>query len=735
MKTLSLRFDHSAMERLRSELRVLDIASRHTELKQVGDEYVGRCPIPDHDDSSPSFTVNESKNVWHCFGCDRMGFDGDAIGLIQAVEGVGFQEAVLEAADITGIDLGESESDDSYRVRQALHEAERFYSETGRTSGIVETFRDERSFSEKTVDAFAIGYAPNAWDGLSKYLSAKGIKKEVMLEAGLVRDGKHGTYDVFRDRIIFPIRDRFGRTIAFAGRRRGSEGAKYVNSPNTRIYTKGHTLFGVHASRKLIRSTKRAVLVEGYTDVMRLWEKGIGAVSPCGTQTKADQLRVLSGARRLLIWMDGDDAGQNGARRAAVAVMERGMEEVIVAMPAGEDPDSWTKSKETEEIEAYLEENGQGFVDSVVGEAGPLHLLSPHERRAVETILLEALASMDKDWVGEYARDVVCKTGVDGAAFLLRLDRRRQKAGQRCITRSDDEARDIAETWRRFWNRSIENADEEEGRERTKGPSGTAVDGRQEAANEDPPSTKQGSSRKEGHKEAERTDIGSEEGSTEAERTDKDEECTYAGPRKCGHLGTDASPGNPVPGDTPTDAQRIVDRLYPEKEEEVTAKEIDAINRMKEDKTDRVYLQNTGDLSNMEQVLVALAAEEGRTVLDEVANRLGREGVSATMRSIIDETRRPKQPRDRIEVDRIENEEVAEVIGGLRTRGVRLLIEEAERESGRRYAAIKEMVESQDTQRIVTACCNEISDERRTSVREKAVVSGNARDLVKQLFR
>jgi hypothetical protein len=180
-----------------------------------------------------------------------------------------------------------------------------------------------------------------------------------------------------------------------------------------------------------------------------------------------------------------------------------------------------------------------------------------------------------------------------------------------------------------------------------------------------------------------------------------------------------------------------VDRLYPEKEEEVTEREIHAIKQMQDQKQESIHLQRTGDLSRMEKVLVALAAEEGGTVLKEVERRIGRERMSKTMRRILDCGSRSggmERSSDGTEIDRMANEEAVKVIEELRQKGVRSLIEDAERESGRAYAAMKEMVEKRDTERVVAACCEEMIDERRSSVREKAVVNGNASDLIKQLF-
>lgn len=337
-------------EEVKAKVNIVDLIGRYVALKPAGKSYKGRCPF--HPDNTPSLVVSPEKGLWHCFGC---GAGGDAIGFIMRVERLSFPEALSRLAQEVGIELSEVEEGRAPLLGACAAAAEYFsralLSPEGRRA---REYLLGRGIGEEEWRRFGLGYAPGAWGGLLRALGALGV--EVLVEAGLVVAGERGYYDRFRDRVMFPIRDERGRPVAFAGRALSGE-PKYLNVPNTPLFTKGSLLFGLDLAREAIRN-RGAVLVEGYTDVIAFHSAGIEeAVGSMGTALTNDQARLLARhTDRVVIAYDRDAAGQASALRGMVILRGAGLAVKVAQLPPGEDPDSLVRRQGGEAARAAVEE-------------------------------------------------------------------------------------------------------------------------------------------------------------------------------------------------------------------------------------------------------------------------------------------------------------------------------------------------------------------------------------------
>ena len=320
---------------VRERARIDEVVSGYVTLKHAGGgSQKGLCPF--HDERSPSFNVNPSKNFWHCFGC---GEGGDVIGFLMKIDGLAFAEAVERLADKYGVQLRYQEGSDRPakretnlrpRMLEAHKVAQAYYAEQLATPEAAQArqFLNGRGFDQDSAQTFGIGFAPRGGDDLYKYLRQKGFQDAEIVTGGLVAQGNHGHYDRFRGRLLWPIRETNGDVIGFGARRIFEDDrieAKYLNTPETPIYKKSQVLYGIDLARRDIARSSQAVVVEGYTDVMACHLAGVPtAVATCGTAFGEDHGRVL---RRLLqdhdefrgeviFTFDGDAAGQKAALRA-----------------------------------------------------------------------------------------------------------------------------------------------------------------------------------------------------------------------------------------------------------------------------------------------------------------------------------------------------------------------------------------------------------------------------------
>jgi DNA primase len=386
----------SFIQDLLHRVDIVEVIDRHVRLKRAGANYVACCPF--HSEKTPSFTVSPGKQFYHCFGC---GAHGTAIGFVMEYSGLGFVDAVKDLAQSVGVSVPEvrsaegqrraAQSQDLYAVlltathhyRQRLKEAPR---------GIE--YLKSRGLSGEIARRFGIGYAPENWHSLAAAFSDYS-DSPALLAAGLVKQAEDGRrYDLFRDRIMFPIVDVRGNVIGFGGRVLGQGEPKYLNSPESPVFEKGRELYGLYQARRAVREAGRVLVVEGYMDVVALAQHGVAnAVATLGTATTAQHVeKLLRVVDEVIFCFDGDAAGRRAAWRAlevSLPHLADGKEVRFLFLPEGEDPDSFVRARGEAAFQAelrracplsrYLIDEVAGQVDlgSAEGRAGFLHRAKP----------------------------------------------------------------------------------------------------------------------------------------------------------------------------------------------------------------------------------------------------------------------------------------------------------------------------------------------------------------------
>jgi DNA primase len=339
---------NDSLEQVKQAVDIVEVVSAHTDLRRQGARWVGLCPF--HEERTPSFSVDAQEKLYHCFGC---GVGGDTIKFVEEKEGLGFADAVELLADRYGVELEREKEDPKAEARRAqrrrleelLGRAASFYSSYLWDSEEARKPREYlagRGLGEEVLRAFGVGYAPSAWDQLLLRGQRAGFKIEELRAVGLVQRGRGGgEYDRFRERIMFPIRDRRGRVLGFGGRAmRSDQGAKYVNTAETDFFHKSQMLYGIDVAKAAIAKAGRAVVVEGYTDALALHQAGVEeVVGVMGTSITDEQVAALSGmVEEVVLALDADAAGQEAMLRAQRVAAGRKMRLLVAAMPAGEDP-------------------------------------------------------------------------------------------------------------------------------------------------------------------------------------------------------------------------------------------------------------------------------------------------------------------------------------------------------------------------------------------------------------
>lgn len=414
-----MRFTPQFLDELRARLPVSEVVGRRVKLKKAGREWKGLSPF--QQEKSPSFTVNDEKGFYHDFSSGR---HGDIIRFVMETDGVPFVEAVERLASMAGLPLPAVTPDAARQEqrRRTLYDvmdlAAKFFTETlaSKTGARARGYLSDRSLSPQTQLQFRMGYAPNERFALKEHLGKLGIPVEDMVEAGLLIAGDDipVPYDRFRDRVMFPILDMRGRVIAFGGRALEKDvPAKYLNSPETPLFHKGHNLYNQAAARAAAHDGGSIVVVEGYVDVIAMVTSGFpAAVAPLGTALTEDQLALLwKMADEPILCFDGDKAGQRAAYRAADIALPRlapGKSLRFALLPEGQDPDDLAKS------------GGRGAIEEVLAAAKPLaeiiwsreiaggNFATPERRAALDARIKELSNSIRDETVrGYYRRDLI----------------------------------------------------------------------------------------------------------------------------------------------------------------------------------------------------------------------------------------------------------------------------------------------------------------------------------------
>jgi DNA primase len=361
------------IEQVREATDIVDLIGEHVRLRKRGRNYFGLCPF--HTERSPSFSVFEEKAIFKCFGCGKA---GDAFSFVMMLENLSFPEAVERLAKRANIDLGpelttEERAQQGRResIYSALTEAARWYYRTLRSVAGQEAmeYLVRRGLEDETIKRFGLGFAPDKSGSLTHYLSEKGYDEHTMEDAGIIAQSNRGDhYERFRGRVMFPVFSPTGKIVGFGGRilpGSAKEMAKYINSPDTEVYHKSQLLYGLYQSKDEIRRKKFAILVEGYADVISVFQAGFqNVVAASGTSLTTEQLNLLRRyTTNVVLLFDADQAGKNAAMRGIELAIQTGFDVSIVILPAGEDPDSFVRGKGPEAFGQALERR-QTFIET-----------------------------------------------------------------------------------------------------------------------------------------------------------------------------------------------------------------------------------------------------------------------------------------------------------------------------------------------------------------------------------
>ncbi|MEG0795131.1 MAG: DNA primase [Odoribacter sp.] len=365
--------DQTTIQKIFDAADIYEVVSDFVSLKKRGVNYVGCCPF--HNEKTGSFTVSPAKGIYKCFGCGK---GGNAVNFIMDHEQLSYVEALRYLAGKYNILIEEKELTEQEKQEKTERESmlivtnyaedffvyQLFHTDEGQSVGLG--YFHQRGLDDKTIEKFGLGYCPEAWDSLTKSALEKGYKKDFLVKTGLTIESDRGLFDRFRARVMFPIRDIAGKIIAFGGRimTNDKKSAKYQNSPESEIYHKSRTLYGIHFAKKSIVQQNRCYLVEGYLDVISFHQKGIeNTVASSGTSLTIEQIRLI---RRLTpnitIIYDGDAAGLKASLRGIDLVLEEGLNVRVVSLPAGEDPDSYAQAHTAAEVLDYIAKNETDFI-------------------------------------------------------------------------------------------------------------------------------------------------------------------------------------------------------------------------------------------------------------------------------------------------------------------------------------------------------------------------------------
>lgn len=338
------------IQNIRDRVSISDVVGTHVVLKRAGRNLKGLCPF--HPEKTPSFVVNEERGTFKCFGCGK---GGNAFTFIMEMEGKTFPEAAEALAARAGIEIpaaddspaARAERSDRAKIFEILTLASRYYRqqfEKGRAGEKAREYAEKRGIGEAAAETFSIGAAPRGRDHLARYLESKGVDPRLSERAGIIiRSETGGYYDRFRDRLIFPITDPMGRVVSFGGRILETGEPKYLNGPETEVFQKGRILYGLFQGSEVLRKDNRAILVEGYMDVVMLHEKGFpGCLATLGTALTREHVEALR--RRVdeaVLVYDGDEAGRKAMERSLPIFLEEGFPVKAVLLPDGEDPDTF----------------------------------------------------------------------------------------------------------------------------------------------------------------------------------------------------------------------------------------------------------------------------------------------------------------------------------------------------------------------------------------------------------
>ena len=382
-----MSYHNNNLEEIKSRLDIVDVISDYVTLKKAGQNWRGLCPF--HSEKTPSFMVNPSKQIFHCFGC---GIGGDMFAFLIKYENLSFNEALTILAKKSGVSLRQSQgrtisAGEKENLLSIYRDARIFYQQNLLKNSEAVRYLETRGISERTRELFSIGYAPNKWDDLFLYLKKKGYGVEMIEKAGLVIHGAKGCYNTFRNRIMFPISDQRGAVIAFGGRVMDDSLPKYLNSPESPIFNKSKVLYGLDIAKEPIKETGFGIFVEGYLDAITMHIYGFSnTVAPLGTALTKEHGKLMKRfTDDVILVFDGDVSGINAAKSGVGILSQSDLNVKVLPLPEGEDPDSFLKKEGKEASSGFLDRT-VSVVDFFALQKGDKHLIVNEALEAISNI-------------------------------------------------------------------------------------------------------------------------------------------------------------------------------------------------------------------------------------------------------------------------------------------------------------------------------------------------------------
>ena len=421
------------IQELIARTNIEELIGGYTQLKRAGRTYKGLCPF--HSEKTPSFIVYPDNQSFYCFGC---GAGGDAITFVKKINNLDYVESVKLLASRAGMKLPE-EDDAQGRMRSRVlalnRDAARFYYSCLNSEKGVDARRywRGRGLSDATIRRFGLGYAPDSFRETFYHLKSIGYTEEELLASGIAKKSEKGNlYDVFRNRVMVPIFDVRGNVIAFGGRNLGDEKPKYINSPETLVYKKSHTMFALNVAKK--SDSRRYILCEGYLDVISLHQAGFDtAIAACGTALTADQVRMLSDyADEVVLCYDSDEAGQKATTRAMELFESSNTKVTVLTLPNAKDPDEFIKRRGAEAFARLIEGAGNTLEYKMAKAKEQYNMSLPDGRvnylkDCIKILALEATPTEQDVYAGRLAQE----TGVEKKAIATELENAAKTQGKR----------------------------------------------------------------------------------------------------------------------------------------------------------------------------------------------------------------------------------------------------------------------------------------------------------------
>jgi DNA primase len=367
------KIDRETVQRILDTADIVEVVSDFVTLKRRGANYIGLCPF--HNERTPSFSVSKSKGICKCFSC---GNGGSPVNFLMELEQMSYYEALKWLAKKYGIEIKEREMTDKERTEEheresmlavndfALKHFEHTMADTDDGQNIGLAYFRERGINDQSIKKFHLGYSLEKSDDLYKSAIAKGFKEEFLISTGLCAKSERGVYDRFRGRVIYPVHSVSGRVVAFGGRtlRKDKNVAKYVNSPESIIYSKSRELYGLYQAKQAITKKDKCILVEGYMDVISMHQSGVeNVVASSGTSLTEGQIRLIHRfTNNVTVIYDADAAGIKASLRGIDMLLAEGINVKVLQLPEGDDPDSYSQNHTSEELEQYLSEHETDFI-------------------------------------------------------------------------------------------------------------------------------------------------------------------------------------------------------------------------------------------------------------------------------------------------------------------------------------------------------------------------------------